>query len=818
MRTKPFLGLWIACLLAGIAARAQTNAPAATPAAPAAAEVPQAVPAAPPIVPDPAEVSPPPPAPGMPVPAVEPQNLVTLSFRDSPLEQVLAYYEELTGLTLLRAPNLAASITLRGQTRLTKAEALAAIESVLSMNNIQIVPMGTRFAKVVQAGTARQEGLPVRFGRPEAALAETDAVESRILDLKYIALSEAVPILQTLIRGTGKIQPIERTNSLLVTDTSGNLQRILEVLDFIDRPEEARVETRVFELRHAKADQVAARLNELIADSQAQAGAGRPPAAAVVVQPVPNAPPGVIRAQRLAQASEADAADRGIVSGRIKIVSDERTNILLILSRPENFPFFERVIAALDRTVDPEVVVRVHALDYADAVETATLLNEFLGKSSSSASDGDRKVPDRGGSGDDAADTRGQALRDFIARRAETRPAAAAGAADAPSGIGQISPQTKILSDKRTNSLLLMGRIEDVESLLEVVEQIDHMLAQVMIETVILEVTLSDKLSYGIDWLQRSMTLYGSESAGSGGGVPVGQPILGYGGAFGGKDSKFQSGSSVNRDTPLSNIGLTYFMTFYDFNIDVILRAAASSGDARVLSTPVILTTDNTEASIISSEQRPIINQTSTTGAGEIRSSYEYRDIGIKLKVKPRINPDRVVVLEITQTADTPGEEVRIDDNLVPSIFKRELQATVAVPDRGTVALGGLIQDGKKKSQGKVPFLGDIPFLGWLFRTEDRDEARTELLVLITPYVITTPEEARKETRRMHDRSAATDQEWETTWSDGDLARKRREETATPINLRRRRLMGDAPEPAPEPAAPVTETPAPVAPAEAPAS
>lgn len=811
MRTKQILSVWTVCLLAGVAAHAQTNAPstpppgapvpAPTPARNLPSPVPNPEPVPLPSAPEP--VPAPPSATGatMPTPATETQQVITLSFRDAPLEQVLAYYESLTGLTLLRAPNLAAAITLRGQTRLTKEEALAAIESVLLMNNVQIVPMGNRFAKVVQAGTARQEGLPVRFGRPDASLPETDSLESRILDLKYIALAEAVPILQTLIRGTGKIQPIERTNSLLVTDTSGNLQRIIEVLDFIDRPEEARVETRVFELRHAKAGEVAQRLNELIADSQAQAGAGRAPVAAVTIQQVPNAPPGVIRAQRLAQTPEGDAADRGIVSGRIKIVADERTNILIILSRPENFTFFERVITALDRTVDPEVILRVYPLDYAEAEETAALLNEFLGKSSSST-EGDRKTPDRGSAGDETTDSRGQALRDYIARRAESRPAAPAATGDVntPAGIGQISPQTKILSDKRTNSLLLMGRLEDVESLLEVVRQIDHMLAQVMIETVILEITLSDKLSYGIDWLQRSMTLYGSETAGPGGGVPVGQPVVGYGGAFGGRDSKFQSGSSVNRDTPLENIGLTYFMTFYDFNIDVILRAAANSGEARVLSTPVILTTDNTEASIISSEQRPIINQTSTTGAGEIRSSYEYRDIGIKLKVKPRINPDRVVVLEITQTADTPGEEVRIDENLVPSIFKRELQATVAVPDRGTVALGGLIQDGKKTSQGKVPFLGDLPFLGWLFKTEDRDAARTELLVLITPYVITTPDEARKETARMHDKSAATEQEWENTWSDGDLARQKREESATSINLRRRRQAGEIPETGPAPA------------------
>lgn len=707
------------------------------------------------------------------------QQMISLNFRDAPLDQVLAFYGELTGLTLLRAPNLGAAITLRGQTRLTKAEALAAIESVLAMNNISIVPMGDRFAKVVQTAAARQEGLALRIGKPNQALPETDTLESRILDLKYISTAEALPILQTLIRGTGKLQPIERTNSLLVTDTSGNIQRILEVLDYLDQPAEARVETRVYELKYAKAAEVVQRLNELIADSQAQDVRTRNSGVQPVVQA--PAPPGVIRATRLAQASDTETAERGVVSGRVKIVADERTNVMIIISPPDNFAFFDRIITVLDRSVDPEVVVRVHALDYADAEETAALLNQFLGSSSS----GERPGPVQPGAAGETADARGQAIRDYIARRAEARPVTTE---TPPAGIGQLSSQTKILADKRSNTLLLMGRLQDVESLLEVVQQIDHMLAQVMIETVILEITLSDSLSYGLDWLQRSMTTYDTEMKGPGGGVAVGDPKLSFGGGFrSGETADFRDGSLIDRTVPLSNAGLTYYLTFFDLNVDVILRAAAKSGDARVLSTPVILTTDNTEASIISSEQRPIVTQTSTTSGGELRSSYEYRDIGIKLKVKPRINPDRVVVLEITQTADTPGEEVRIDNNLVPSIFRRELQATIAVPHRGTVALGGLIQTDRKQTRSKIPILGDIPLLGWLFRGEDRSKARTELLVLITPYVITTPEEARAETARLHDRSSVSETEWYADWPDGDLAQQKRNEVASTIPLRRKR-------------------------------
>ncbi|MDZ4199486.1 MAG: hypothetical protein U1E27_09405, partial [Kiritimatiellia bacterium] len=349
-----------------------------------------------------------------------------------------------------------------------------------------------------------------------------------------------------------------------------------------------------------------------------------------------------------------------------------------------------------------------------------------------------------------------------------------------------------------------------VASLVEVVDKLDIMLAQVLIEAVILEINLSDSLAYGLDWLQRSMSIYNTGRSGPGGGALTGEKTVGFGGGFAAAAQPgFLDGSLIDRNVPLSNAGLTYYLTFFNLNLDAILRLAAKSGDARVLSTPVIMTTDNTEASIISSEQRPVVTQTSTTTGGEIRSSYEYRDIGIKLTVKPRINPERYVVLDVTQTADTPGEEVRIDNNLVPRIFRRELKASIAVPHRGTVALGGLIQTDSKQTRSKIPILGDIPLIGWLFRGEDRSNARTELLVLITPYVITTPEEARKETRRLHDGSSVSGTDWASDWADGDLAAEKRAEAREPISLRGRGA-GISPAPPKEPV-PV-ESPAPEAP------
>ena len=166
-----------------------------------------------------------------------------------------------------------------------------------------------------------------------------------------------------------------------------------------------------------------------------------------------------------------------------------------------------------------------------------------------------------------------------------------------------------------------------------------------------------------------------------------------------------------------------------------------------------------------------MVTSTSTSTAGQQTSGYEYRNIGINLTVTPRINPQRFVVMEITQTADNLKDTTKIDENDVPIITKREMKAQIAVASRSTVVLGGLVSNERRKSRSKVPILGDIPILGTLFRYDKDADNRTELLVLLTPYVLTTPEEAERETERLHRATAVSQAKWYRGWSDSPLAR-----------------------------------------------
>lgn len=709
--------------------------------------------------------------------------MILLNFRDSPLDQVLEFVADLMGRTLIKSPGINATITLKSQTKLTVRESLQAIEAVLAMNNVTLVPMGEKFLKVVQTAAARQEAMPLHTQVKEKKFDEDDELISQVITLKYIEIAEAQPIIQSFIHGYGKIQPLERTNSLLITDTAGNMNRILEILDYIDQPAESQVETRIYELRYAEAGGVASRLNELIADSQAKEEKPRVDTGQTAGQAPPSIP-GVIRARAgggeggaAGSESAAEQAERGLIRGKVKIIADDRTNILFVISRPENFAFFDKIVAVLDRPIEAEIGVRVVPLEYAKAEEVAGILNEFIGAASSEKKEG------AAAAGGDTTAGQGSQRLDEILRATQTRLEQAQEQIQQTTGekstIGRLSPNTKILADKRTNSLLLMGRKGDLDALEIVLDSVDIMLAQVLLETVIIEVTLGDTVETGFAWLQRSVTAYNEEKAGPGGGVTIRTPVLSFGGASVPREGNFRSGENVTRDDPGGTVGaLTYFLTIEDLNLDAIIRMAAQSSDARVVSTPVILTTDNTEAKIVAAEQRPVVTSTSLQTTGQQTQNFEYRNIGITITITPRINPSGFVMMEISQNADEVLSETQINNTTVPIIGKRELSAQVGVQSRQTVVLGGLVRTDNSKARTKVPVLGDIPLLGYFFRADSNRRNRSELIVLITPYVLKTPQEALDETQRLYSNSRVSAAKWHSGWSDSVLPAKKAEAAA----------------------------------------
>ena len=184
----------------------------------------------------------------------------------------------------------------------------------------------------------------------------------------------------------------------------------------------------------------------------------------------------------------------------------------------------------------------------------------------------------------------------------------------------------------------------------------------------------------------------------------------------------------------------------------------------------MIVTTDNTEATLTSSQQRYFLKGSTVDQFGNVRPQTEIKDIGLTLKVTPHINQNKNVMMEIEQDISDLGPEQSIEgQGTWPTTTKRTFTASIAVRDRETIVLGGLVRNSKTLSRSKVPLLGDIPLIGLLFRSDNSDKARSEVVAFITPYVMDTPEEIAAESARRKEALNVRGL-WERGWSDSELS------------------------------------------------
>ena len=296
------------------------------------------------------------------------------------------------------------------------------------------------------------------------------------------------------------------------------------------------------------------------------------------------------------------------------------------------------------------------------------------------------------------------------------------------SGEIQVLGQTKILSDERTNSLLIYAGKDDMKTIKEIVAKLDIVLAQVLIEAAIISVTLTDSRDLGISYIEQRPHGVGN--------------ITGLG-AINNGNSLSQSpliSAATNAASSLPS-GFSYLASFGQ-DLDVTLTAAAANSRARILQRPRIQTSHNEPASLFVGESRPYPTSSYYGGGGYGGySSIQQLQIGVTIEVTPLINPDGLVVMDIHTKIDSFEGNVTIQNvGDVPITSSKEAQAKISVRDHDTIILGGLIETDKNKNASGVPLLMDIPVLGNLFRSSHAAENRSELIVLIRPTVLPTPE------------------------------------------------------------------------------
>jgi len=355
----------------------------------------------------------------------------------------------------------------------------------------------------------------------------------------------------------------------------------------------------------------------------------------------------------------------GDVATQIKFVADERTNTLVVLASEVETLRIKSLIQLLDReTPRGKEKIRVYYLEHANAEELAKVLQE---------------LPTKQGSAPEAKK------------------------------IPFVSEKVKITSDNATNSLIIMGDTDDYQVLEEIIKKLDVPRAMVYIESLIMEVDVEKDFSLGVEWFAGGKTKIGDKDAAFGGAFKQNPSLLPTAPVT---TLPFSSGFSLGIFSEAVTIG---GMTFP--NLAAVVNAYQKDKDIHMLSTPQLLTTDNEEATIYVGKNVPFQTRSALTDTGQVDtySYYEYKDVGITLKITPQISKDRMVRLNIFQEVTKLDQFVTVSPDR-PATFKRTIETTVIVKDTHTVVIGGLIDDSLSETEYKVPCLGDIPLLGYLFK------------------------------------------------------------------------------------------------------
>jgi len=275
------------------------------------------------------------------------------------------------------------------------------------------------------------------------------------------------------------------------------------------------------------------------------------------------------------------------------------------------------------------------------------------------------------------------------------------------------SEKFRIVASKETNSIIIISAPGDYEKVEKIIKELDVKRQQVLVEALILEITLNNEQTLGFDWNAL---------------IKTGKGINGLiSSSTGLMHQSLQTGGLYGLTIGLLNGTIP--------SVYAILNANRENTNFKILSTPEIVTLDNQEANISIGEQVPFLTSSRVDENNNVISTYDYKDIGILLKLTPHVNKSGFITMDINQQVKKLVEGTQLLEN--PSVYNREITSKITVKNERTIVIGGLIRNDNVEIEQKVPVLGDIPILGLFFRKKTQNRVRTNLLIFITPHIIT---------------------------------------------------------------------------------
>jgi type II secretion system protein D len=680
---------------------------------------------------------------------------------------VLHLYEQLTGKKLVMDNFVQGKVNIFIAKDVPREEAIKIIEMNLLLNGYSLIPAeDTDIVKVIGTGkNPRTTGVPIVSDETE--IPEGDHVISYLFKLRYADPQE---LQQALGQYLSPPQPytsflaLPKAGAILVTENSSVIRTLARIINQVDVPP-AEVVSEFIKLERADATKVVDMLKDVFEKGDKTGAQPGQPGYRGGVRPVgaANVP---AQAGEISEVGGLTAlTEESVVVGRIKLSADVRTNRIHVITRPVNMPFVRKLISQFDANVEFAKPV-TRPLRYISAADVLPVIVQALTEPGAAAAPAGAEGALPGaspGASPPRRSTTTTASNPYGAATSTTT--GGGGGGESTLNISeelQTQPvdttpkavtvgNAKIIADQRANTIITLGNREVVVKVQKILDELDVKAPQVALSTVIGELTLSNDEELGVDWFAKYDQHVVGISRNTG--APIPNPLASVAPSPGGTPVI----GSVTNPKGLVNFGQALQQVAGGTNVYIaagnylatIVHALESTGKFKVISRPMVFTSNNKKAIIASGTEVPIpVNTlsnvvangvTQTSGTAAVASNIEYKKVALQLEVA-LINSEKEVSLDILQKIDSlvAGGNVNIGGNTVPTIATRYIRTNVTAANGSTIVLGGLIQDNKQKSFSGIPVLDKIPYLGAAFRSTTYTRMRSELIILMCPEVTLT--------------------------------------------------------------------------------
>ncbi len=650
--------------------------------------------------------------------AADPAGTIMFNFNDQPIEAVInTVMGEVLKANYSIAQGVKGNVSFSTSQPVTQAQALSVLETLLSWTDNALIRQGDRYVILPAAQAVAGKLVPqMPVARP------ADGLSARLFPLHYISATEMQKLLKPFARENAFLLVDPARNVLSLAGTPEELANYQDTIDTFDVDWLRGMSIGVYGLQRASVSELMPQLEKVFGPQS-----GMP------------------------------------LAGMVRFLPIERTNsVVAISAQPQYLNEVGDWIHTIDEGGGNEPQMYVYDVRNMKATDLAKYLRQIYGNGKITEDSAARVAPGLrtrtlasvtggtgtgmgmgsgtsstgmgglGGTGQGFGGMQTGAAASADSEQADDTDSSADSADNSDSattsgtGTARLEDSTRITAQKSSNQLLVRTRPAQWAEIESAIKRLDNPPLQVQIETRILEVSLTGELDLGVQWYLGKLA--GNSGSTTVANTPGSQGALGGGGAgLGATDALFYS--------------------FVGHNLQIALHALETSGRTQVLSAPSLVVMNNQPAQIQVGDNIPISQTTVNTSLSDTTlSSVEYVQTGVILDVVPRINPGGLVYMDIQQQVSDADSSQTTDTNGNPRISTRSVSTQVAVQSGQTVLLGGLIQQNNTDSVSAVPYLGRIPGLRWLFGNTTRSKGRTELIVLITPRVVTSTSQARQVT------------------------------------------------------------------------